>query len=515
MNVVLCDGGLCNRLNALLFALVLRRRHGGAWRISWPVNNWCEARFEELFECALPHDAHGIGHFVGRQAELRPVMHENLVGFDRARFVDARTLTGWADWDSLLARGEPFVYSNNLLPSFVGVDELRQAIADLRVAAPVMSRARAFVSRHGIDAGVSGLHIRKTDFGDRVDDAEWLAHVRQRRDARFFVCSDDAEVNRRFAAEPNCAVFEKTSFPEKMTSDAAWQAWTEDAEGRRFPYNIRRGAASVVEALVDLLVLSRTTPLSTSGSTFLATARLFGACDFFPPETAHEVPAMNAPLEARRFDLSLVDEAEHLIPRPFGTLQTLNLDHLYRYAFAKGLCYGADVLDAAMGCGYSSLLLNCRSYTGVDIDANMVAFANEHYLPTTKTARYLQGSVLELPVRDASIDTYISFETIEHIQPGEVGRYFAEVKRVLRPGGRFVCSTPVYRGDRFGLLTKYHPFEFRYLQFESTLVANGFVITEVLYQHPPHFTLEHVVPSFAQTQQAAPYLTVCVAQLPR
>lgn len=225
---------------------------------------------------------------------------------------------------------------------------------------------------------------------------------------------------------------------------------------------------------------------------------------------------MNAPLEARRFDLSLVDENEHLIPRPYGTLQTLNLDHLYRYAFAKGHCYGADVLDAAMGCGYSSLLLNCKSYTGVDIDTNMVAFANEVYLPMMQGERhrYLQGSVLELPVASKTVDVYISFETIEHIQPGEVGQYFAEVKRVLRPGGRFICSTPIYRGDQHGLLTRYHPFEFRYMQFEATLVNQGLVLQETLYQWPPHFTLEHVIPSFAQTQQAAPFLTVCVARLP-
>jgi ubiquinone/menaquinone biosynthesis C-methylase UbiE len=153
----------------------------------------------------------------------------------------------------------------------------------------------------------------------------------------------------------------------------------------------------------------------------------------------------------------------------------------------------------------------------VDIDPNMVAFANEQYLPRMGphgAHRYLQGSVLELPVDDASIDTYISFETIEHIQPGELPKYFTEVKRVLRPGGRFICSTPVYRGDRHGLLTRYHPFEFRYLQFEATLVNQGLVMQELLYQWPPHFTLEHAVPSFAQTQQAAPFLTVAVCRLP-
>ena len=55
---------------------------------------------------------------------------------------------------------------------------------------------------------------------------------------------------------------------------------------------------------------------------------------------------MSIPDYMPTFDLSKVDENEHLIPRPYGTLQTLNLDHLHRYAFAKGFCYNANVLDA-------------------------------------------------------------------------------------------------------------------------------------------------------------------------
>jgi len=219
------------------------------------------------------------------------------------------------------------------------------------------------------------------------------------------------------------------------------------------------------------------------------------------------------PAAARRFDLSLVDENEHLIPRPYGTLQTLNLDHLHRYAFAKSFCYNADVLDAAMGCGYSSLLLNCRHYTGVDIDHNMVAFANEQYKPLIPNATYRQGSVLDLPVESGSIDTAISFETIEHLQPGDIGTYFAEMRRVLRPGGTFLCSTPLYRGDTYGVLTRYHPFEFRYGHFENVIAGSGFDLRSVWYQWPPYYTLQTVVPSFEQTQQAAPVIVVTVSQL--
>ncbi len=564
MNRVLCDGGLSNRLNALLFALVLKRHFKHDWSISWPINNWCGAPLESLFVPPLPVDSHSLKHYRERSSALM-LMQENQLDFPKPRLVLHQHLPGLHAYAELLNRPQESVYFHNLIPVWADAADVHAAVRSLELAPDVAQRARAFCDTHAIDRQVIGLHIRKTDFGDRIDDEALFDEVSRSTQQRYFVCSDSADVNRRFTQLPNCDVFEKTAYPEKVQAHAGWLHWTTDADGRNFPYNIERGAQSVIEGLIDLLILSRTEMRVTSGSTFLAMARLFQAAGFFsqaaPPHrvipahagihcaadapspavdpglrrddgsapaaaSPHVIPAhagihpqpkaspMNAPLEARKFDLSQVDENEHLIPRPYGTLQTLNLDHLYRYAFAKGFCYNADVLDAAMGCGYASLLLNCKSYTGVDIDPNMVAFANEVYLPMTGKGRYLQGSVLELPVPDRSIDTFISFETIEHIQPGEVGQYFAEVKRVLRPGGRFLCSTPIYRGDKFGLLTRYHPYEFRYQQFEATLLGQGLAIVETLYQWPPHFTLEHVTPTLAQTQQAAPFLTVCVCQLP-
>ncbi|MGA1316260.1 MAG: methyltransferase domain-containing protein [Rubrivivax sp.] len=532
MNHVLCDGGLCNRLNALLFALVLRRRFGGDWSISWPLNNWCRAPFEYLFSCDLPVDTASIQDYKARQQDHLLLMHENQVGFEPERVLSARALSSYEQCDLLLKNarqlGLGVLYFNNLLPPFAETEDVAQALAELAPNPEVARTASRFIAEHRISRKVVGLHIRKTDFGDAVDDIALYAEA-VRSTQRYFVCTDSEEVSERFAALPNCAVFGKTDYPGKIERDANWLHQTVDTDGRPSWFNVDRSATSVVDALVDLLILSHTEIRPTSRSTFQATARLFQSCGYFaagspsPLSTSAELDAANQSLQvetmntaptAHRFNLAEVDENEHLIPRPYGTLQTLNLDHLYRYAFAKGFCFKADVLDAAMGCGYSSLLLNCKSYTGVDIDPNMVAFANEVYLPITGTARYLQGSVLELPVPDKSIDTYISFETIEHLRPSELPKYFAEVKRVLRPGGRFLCSTPIYRGDQHGLLTRYHHFEFRFQQFEATLLGQGFSIAETLYQWPPHFILEHVTPTFAQTQQAAPFLTVCVCQLP-
>jgi asparagine synthase (glutamine-hydrolysing) len=285
---VLCDGGLSNRFNALIFALVLRRRFGGEWRISWPRNNWCGAAFEELFSCDLPVDEHSIEHYKAHQHEHLLLMHENQIGFAPERLVINRGLAGLDDYQRLFARGQSVVYFNNLIPDFASAEDLSLALAELRPNAQVAQRAAAFVREHRIASDVTGLHIRKTDFGSRVNDQALYEQVRAST-KRFFVCSDDAEVNRRFAALPNCAVFAKTSFPEKLVAEAAWQSRTQDAEGRQFGFNVSRSSTSVVEGLIDQLILSRTTIMSTSQSTFLQTAQLFGKNDVLgnaAPETA-------------------------------------------------------------------------------------------------------------------------------------------------------------------------------------------------------------------------------------
>ena len=293
MNHVLCDGGLCNRLNALFFALILQRKFGPLghdWQIAWPQNNWCGASFGSLFTSPLPQDGRSIEDFKQQQAGHLLLMHENQIGFDADRLILNRSLTSYDDYrrllDSARADGLSVVYFNSLLPAFVQDDEVRDALQLLGLNPQLASTAGRFVETRQIDRSTLGLHIRKTDFGDLVDDQALFAQA-QASPRRFFVCSDDAAVNQRFAGLPNAAVFEKSAFPEKLAGDAAWRHWTTDAEGRRFPFNITRSGASVVEGLIDLLILSQTEIVPTSGSTFLATARLFGRCGFFTPAVAN------------------------------------------------------------------------------------------------------------------------------------------------------------------------------------------------------------------------------------
>ena len=117
----------------------------------------------------------------------------------------------------------------------------------------------------------------------------------------------------------------------------------------------------------------------------------------------------------------------------------IEFEHFHRYRFARDFCHNLDVLDVASGDGYGSAILAgvALSVVGVDVDQGAIAHAREAY--DLKNLRFLLGNATDLPLENASVDVVVSFETIEHIR--EHARFVAEVRRVLRPGGRFIVST--------------------------------------------------------------------------
>lgn len=296
MHTCYCDGGLANRLNALLYCLVLRERWRHDWQISWRRNNWCGASFASLFEIDLPVHELSLGHFKEREAEHWFVVHENQGGFDPARVTHHAALGDHAAYRDLLDAHPNVCYIHNLLPGFVTLGDLQPALAALRVRPELLARVEAFCRVQAIDGSVLGLHIRKTDFGDTVNDGE-LHSLVSRSPNRFFVCSDDPEVTERFARLGNCHVLPKRHYPEKLIADSGWNSWTVDAEGRRFPFNIQRSEEAIVEALLDLLILSRTNPVMASHSTFFRMALIFNKTGYLDAqlERVRRAGALPAP----------------------------------------------------------------------------------------------------------------------------------------------------------------------------------------------------------------------------
>ena len=149
----------------------------------------------------------------------------------------------------------------------------------------------------------------------------------------------------------------------------------------------------------------------------------------------------------------------------------LEMEHLLRYQAVVGLAAGKAVLDAASGEGYGSALIagQAREVVGLDVDPQAVAQAQVKY-PRPNLA-FVRGSVERLPFPDARFDLVVSFETIEHVHPEAQEAFLVEIKRVLRPGGLLVMSTPDRRlySDRPGYRNQFHLREFYRQEFEDFL----------------------------------------------
>jgi SAM-dependent methyltransferase len=166
-----------------------------------------------------------------------------------------------------------------------------------------------------------------------------------------------------------------------------------------------------------------------------------------------------------------------------ATAGQVEIEHLHRYFLARELCRGADVLDVASGEGYGSALLaqTAKSVIGVELSQAAVDHAARSY--QLANLAFKRGDARRIPLADSSVDAVVSFETLEHFL--EHQEFLDEVKRVLRPDGRLILSSP--ERDVYSPLESaanpYHVNELSRVEFEALLRAN-FPHVALLFQRP-------------------------------
>lgn len=169
---------------------------------------------------------------------------------------------------------------------------------------------------------------------------------------------------------------------------------------------------------------------------------------------------------------------------PNETDKQLEIEHKQRYLSVEPLAHGKVVLDAACGEGYGSYILSKHAAQVYGIDISIEAIANAQITYSADNLEFRQGSVDRLEgFEDQSIDIVVSFETIEHIDESMQTQFLLEIKRVLKPDGILVMSTPdKYRyTDVPGYHNPFHVKEFYKHEFLAFLKSQ-FPYTELYYQ---------------------------------
>jgi demethylmenaquinone methyltransferase/2-methoxy-6-polyprenyl-1,4-benzoquinol methylase len=203
-------------------------------------------------------------------------------------------------------------------------------------------------------------------------------------------------------------------------------------------------------------------------------------------------------------------ERERLIRRVFSRVATrydlmndlmsMGIHRLWKRRFARAAAPrpGQTIVDLAGGTGDIAALLAAHDRTVIVCDPSreMMGVGRDRGLPSV---RWLAGVGEAIPIADGTVDTVTIAFGIRNVT--HMGTALAEVLRVLRPGGRFLClefskAAPPIRPfyelfnrtviPRLGAWVSRNPEAYRYLiesiqkfpdqhEMQAILVEAGFV----------------------------------------
>jgi ubiquinone/menaquinone biosynthesis C-methylase UbiE len=150
--------------------------------------------------------------------------------------------------------------------------------------------------------------------------------------------------------------------------------------------------------------------------------------------------------------------------------------HLARYKFAMQFIEDEDIiLDVPCGSGYGSFLLTEKSKKvyGIDICSPAIDHANELF--SNNNNCFLVCNMQSMSIfKDDYFDVVVSFEGIEHIKNPDL--FLKEVKRILKPDGKLIISTPKKPHG-----SQYHIIEFNLAEF-NLILSKYFKVNQIFGQ---------------------------------
>lgn len=270
---IYCDGGFANRYNNLVSGLAICKLLNLRPKILWPANSWCGARFETIFDSNLSVEATELVDIKNNHSLDGYIVVTNQ---DQSMFLEVAYLfpDSVKSFESVFADAASGVfYHFPLIPEWIPIEAIEAAILDLPFKQALLQTADNYISEY-LQEGYFGIHLRRTDLVLGFSDDEVKAIAAQHSDKLIFVCSDSEDTERALIAVPNIRIKKKAAYVEMKVDSGNWQSPTLDDSGRAYYSNVTRSEQSILDAVVDLLILSRSNLLGSAGSTFFGLAKL-------------------------------------------------------------------------------------------------------------------------------------------------------------------------------------------------------------------------------------------------
>jgi ubiquinone/menaquinone biosynthesis C-methylase UbiE len=185
--------------------------------------------------------------------------------------------------------------------------------------------------------------------------------------------------------------------------------------------------------------------------------------------------------------------ADEYVRRIFGELQHKPLDRQLLDRFAASVRDMGLVCDLGCGPGHVARYLHERGVQvcGVDLSSAMVEQARR----LTPAVEFHQGNMLALDVADESWAGIAAFYSLIHIPRGDLPQALAELRRVLRRGGKLLVAfhigdETVHLDEWWGHKVCVDFFFFRSEEMAQHLRDAGFEIEEII-EREPYPEVEH------------------------
>jgi len=275
---IYCDGGIGNRLNALLSGMAIARHFNLSYVVHWPLNNWCEAGFQDIFDNKENVSTLSLKDLAGQMNECKMLLHDEMASTSLGvEFSSAYAFESLDDFhQQLIQHPQAVFYYPALIPQWVPGEAIANALRSLNFSPQICGEVVQFIEHH-LKKPFHGLHLRRTDLTVGLTDLEVFKLAQHDADEVFYVCSDDPLAEALASAHSNVFSRKKQHKVEKMVKGSDWTSLQPDDDGRVYHGNIQRGKASVIEAVIDMLILAHGNIVGYSGSTFQQMARLIGS----------------------------------------------------------------------------------------------------------------------------------------------------------------------------------------------------------------------------------------------